>query len=145
METSVPRLADHNMCLLKGISVGLELGDGATALLPLGSCLCFPVPRVSAREKSPPSPFIPLTTWRHLVGLGCHHRETPEALVGPSGYLGCRLNLFPQGLKRTISPQPEVPGPGDHGRQDEPWKDSMPHCIRTFGGVARLGALGHLG
>ena len=59
--------------------------DRAPTLLHPGVLHLLPQSLVSVVEKIlPPSPFIAPATQRHLVGLGRHYKETPEALYGPS-------------------------------------------------------------
>lgn len=53
-ETSVPRLADHDMCLCKGFSAGLEARETGPLLCSTWVfCLCSSVLSISAREKPP--------------------------------------------------------------------------------------------
>lgn len=52
METSVPRLTDHNMCLIKGISVGLEAGGRGHRSAPPGVLPLLSSPQGQCQRKS---------------------------------------------------------------------------------------------
>lgn len=146
METSVSRLADHDRCLCRHISAGLEARG--TGLL-----LCFTrvLPLLHSPEDRCPEkpPAITLHPAGDTATPGGSCTPSPGALRSPwwvkpsfqhpTGFLGCCLNPFPQGLKSTIFLLPRIRGTGGHWRQgDESWKDSMPHHTRTFVGLARV-------
>lgn len=52
MEMSVPRLTDHNMCLIKGISVGLEAGGRGHRSAPPGVLPLLSSPQGQCQRKS---------------------------------------------------------------------------------------------
>lgn len=126
--------------------LALQLGGQGYSSAPSGLCLCFPAPRVGAREKPPDITLSPAsdtaTPGGHWVpsqgNLGSPSWVEPWFQY-PTGNLGCCLSSFPQRLKSTIFRQPRVLGTGGHWRQgDESWEDSMGHHTRTLGGLGRL-------